>query len=134
MFVLVFILSLGNGYVQVQAMNYVYPTMKECKDNAVTIRENLMLSRPSDESTVQAYCTEIPVEVQLNMSLEKEAKDFVSRRHDHFKEGVQERIEALDRFITANLYHTTETREAIKHLMIVQMWAERSARLNGVKK
>ena len=68
------------------------------------------------------------------MSLEKEAKDFVSRRHDHFKEGVQERIEALDRFITANLYHTTETREAIKHLMIVQMWAERSARLNGVKK
>jgi hypothetical protein len=37
--------------------------MRECKDNAVTIRENLMLSRPSDKSTVQAYCTEIPVEV-----------------------------------------------------------------------
>tara|TARA_R100001460_G_scaffold30527_1_gene60296 strand:+ start:855 stop:1046 length:192 start_codon:yes stop_codon:yes gene_type:complete len=63
MFVLVFILSLGNGYVQVQAINYIYPTMRECKDNAVTIRENLMLSRPSDESTVLAYCTEIPVEV-----------------------------------------------------------------------
>ena len=68
------------------------------------------------------------------MSLEKEAKDFVSSRHDHFKEGVQERIEALDKFITDNLYHTTETREAIKHLIIVQLWAERSSRLNGIKK
>ena len=68
------------------------------------------------------------------MSLEKEAKDFVSRRHEHFIEGVQERIEALDKFITDNLYHTTETREAIKHLIIVQLWAERSSRLNGIKK
>jgi ElaB/YqjD/DUF883 family membrane-anchored ribosome-binding protein len=68
------------------------------------------------------------------MSLEKEAKDFVSRRHDHFKEGIQERVEALDKYITDNLYHTTETREAIKHLVIVKMWAERSSRLNGIKK
>lgn len=68
------------------------------------------------------------------MSLEKEAHDFVSRRHDHFKEGLQKRIEGLDKFISDNLYHTTETREAIKHLVIVQMWAERSSRLNGIKK
>ena len=68
------------------------------------------------------------------MSLEKEAHDFVSRRHDHFKEGLQQHIEALDKFITDNLYYTTETQEAIKHLMIVQMWAERSSRLNGIKK
>ena len=68
------------------------------------------------------------------MSLEKEAKDFISRRHDHFKEGLQERIESLDKFMTDNLYHTSETREAVKHLMIVQMWAERSSRLNGIKK
>jgi len=68
------------------------------------------------------------------MSLEKEAKDFVSRRQEHFIEGIQERIEALDKFITDNLYHTTETREAIKHLIIVQLWAERSSRLNGIKK
>ena len=68
------------------------------------------------------------------MSLEKEAHDFVSRRHEHFKEGLQKHIEGLDKFITDNLYHTSETREAVKHLMIVQMWAERSSRLNGVKK
>ena len=134
MYVLVLILSIGSGYVQVQAVNTVYPTIEDCKRSAVNIRNELMSTKPSPNSNVFAYCTEIPQEVQLNMSLEKEAKDFVSRRHDHFKEGVQERIEALDRFITANLYHTTETREAIKHLMIVQMWAERSSRLNGVKK
>ena len=68
------------------------------------------------------------------MSLEKEAHDFISRRHDHFREGLHKRIEELDKFMNDNLYHTTETREAIKHLMIVQMWAERSSRLNGVKK
>ena len=134
MYVLVLILSIGSGYVQVQAVNTVYPTIEDCKRSAVNIRNELMSTKPSPNSNVFAYCTEIPQEVQPSMSLEKEAKDFVSRRHDHFKEGVQERIEALDRFITDNLYHTTETREAIKHLMIVQMWAERSARLNGVKK
>ena len=68
------------------------------------------------------------------MSLEKEAHDFVSRRQEHFKEGLQKHIEGLDKFITDNLYHTSETREAVKHLMIVQMWAERSSRLNGIKK
>jgi molybdate-binding protein len=68
------------------------------------------------------------------MSLEKEAKDFVARRNDYFEQGVQKRIEALDKYLTDNLYHTTETREAIKHLITVQMWANRSSRLNGVKK
>jgi len=68
------------------------------------------------------------------MSLEKEAHDFISRRHDHFREGIQKRIEGLDKFITDNLYHTSETREAMKHLMILQMWVERSAKLNGIKK
>tara|TARA_R100001509_G_scaffold160372_1_gene128076 strand:- start:254 stop:460 length:207 start_codon:yes stop_codon:yes gene_type:complete len=68
------------------------------------------------------------------MSLEKEAKDFVARRQDHFEKGIQERIETLDKFITDNLYHTSETREAIKHLIAVQMWSNRSAKLNGVKK
>ena len=55
------------------------------------------------------------------MSLEKEAKDFVSRRQDNFKEGVKQRVESLDNFITDNLYHTTETTEARKHLIAVQM-------------
>jgi len=68
------------------------------------------------------------------MSLEKEAKDFVSRRQDNFKEGVKQRVESLDNFITDNLYHTTETTEARKHLIAVQMWAERSSKLNGIKK
>ena len=68
------------------------------------------------------------------MSLEKEAKDFVARRQEHFEETMQKKIEILDKFLTDNLYHTSETREAIKHLIAVQMWANRSSRLNGVKK
>ena len=134
MYVLVFILSIGSGYVQVQAVNTVYSTIEDCKRSASIIRNDLMNTRPSPNSNVFAYCTEIPQEVQPSMSLEKEAKDFVSRRHDHFKEGIQERIESLDKYIADNLYHTTETREAIKHLIIVQLWAERSSRLNGIKK
>jgi hypothetical protein len=68
------------------------------------------------------------------MSLEKEAKDFVARRQEHFSEGLQDKIEKLDKFLTDNLYHTSETREAIKHLIAVQMWANRSSKLNGIKK
>tara|TARA_R100000781_G_C4045198_1_gene115427 strand:+ start:521 stop:727 length:207 start_codon:yes stop_codon:yes gene_type:complete len=68
------------------------------------------------------------------MSLEKEAKDFVSRRKDHFREGVQKRIEALEKFISDNLYHSTETHEALRNLIEVQMWAERSSKMYGIKK
>ncbi len=134
MYILVLILSLNSDFVNVKAVNHIYPTMDACKSAAVYLRGELLSTRPSPDSNVYAYCTEIPQEVQPSMSLEKEAKDFISRRHDHFKEGLQERIEALDKFITDNLYHTSETQEAIKHLMIVQMWAERSSKLNGVKK
>ncbi len=68
------------------------------------------------------------------MSLEKEAHDFVSRRHDHFREGVQKRSEALEKFISDNLYHSTETHEALKNLIAVQMWAERASKMYGIKK
>ena len=134
MYVLVLILTIGSEFVNVKAVNHIYPTMDACKSAAVYLRGELLSTRPSPDSNVFAYCTEIPQEVQPNMSLEKEAKDFVSRRQDHFKEGIQERVESLDRFITDNLYHTSETREAVKHLIAVQMWSERSAKLNGIKK
>jgi hypothetical protein len=62
-YVLVLIMSIAPGYVQVQAINYVYPTMEMCKDGASYIRSELMSSRPSSQATVSAYCTEIPSEV-----------------------------------------------------------------------
>ena len=68
------------------------------------------------------------------MSLEKEAHDFVSRGQDHFKEGVQKRSEALEKFISDNLYHSTETHEALKNLIAVQMWSERASKMYGIKK
>ncbi len=63
MFVLVLIMSIAPGYVQVQAINYVYPTMEMCKDGAAYITSELMSTKPSSESTVSAYCTEIPTKV-----------------------------------------------------------------------
>ena len=63
MFVLVLIMSIAPGYVQVQAINYVYPTMEMCKDGASYIRSELLSKKPTPESTVSAYCTEIPTEV-----------------------------------------------------------------------
>ena len=44
-------------------MDYIFSSMKECKETASIIRENLMLTRPTFESNAQAYCTEIPMEV-----------------------------------------------------------------------
>jgi hypothetical protein len=41
----------------------VYPTMELCKDASSYIRSDLMSARPTPESTVSAYCTEIPTEV-----------------------------------------------------------------------
>jgi len=63
MYVLVLIMSVAPGYVQVQAINHIYPTMSLCKQGASYIRSELMSTRPTPESTVSAYCTEIPVEV-----------------------------------------------------------------------
>ena len=56
-------MSIAPGYVQVQAINYVYPTMEMCKDGAAYITSELMSAKPSTESTVSAYCTEIPTKV-----------------------------------------------------------------------
>ena len=56
-------MSIAPGFIQVQAVNHVYPTMEMCKDGASYIRGELMSARPSPQSTVSAYCTEIPTEV-----------------------------------------------------------------------
>ncbi len=63
MYVLVLIMSVVPGYFQVQAINHVYPTMEMCKDGASYIRSELLSKKPTPESTVSAYCTEIPTEV-----------------------------------------------------------------------
>jgi len=62
-YVLVLIMSIAPGYVQVQAVNHIYLTMESCKDGASYIRSDLMSARPTPQSTVSAYCTEIPTEV-----------------------------------------------------------------------
>ena len=56
-------MSIAPGYVQVQAINHIYPTMEICKEGASYIRSELMSTRPSSKATVSAYCTEIPTEV-----------------------------------------------------------------------
>ncbi len=63
MYVLVLIMSVAPGYIQVQAINHVYPTMEMCKTSASYIRSELISEKPTPESTVSAYCTEIPTEV-----------------------------------------------------------------------
>jgi len=62
-YVLVLIMSIAPGYVQVQAINHIYPTMEMCKSSASYIRSDLISKKPTPESTVSAYCTEIPIEV-----------------------------------------------------------------------
>ncbi len=63
MYVLVLIMSVAPGYIQVKAVDYIYPTMETCKQGAKYIRSELMSTKPTPKSTVSAYCTEIPMKV-----------------------------------------------------------------------
>ena len=56
-------MSIAPGYIHVQAVDHVYPTLEMCRNGASYIRSELMNKKPSPESTVSAYCTEIPTEV-----------------------------------------------------------------------
>ena len=67
------------------------------------------------------------------MSLDKEAAAFISGRHKQFNEGLGSAFKGLDQYIRDNLYNSTEKEEALKNLIEVQMWAERCAKMYGIK-
>lgn len=67
------------------------------------------------------------------MSLEKEAQDFVGGKQKQFKDGLDEGITNLEQYIIDNLYNSFEKDEAMKNLIEVQMWAERGAKMYGIK-
>lgn len=69
-----------------------------------------------------------------HMSLEKEAQSFISGRHKQFREGLQENVRNLQQYIVDNVHNTEEKHQALKNLVEVQMWAERSATMHGLKK
>jgi hypothetical protein len=68
------------------------------------------------------------------MSLEKEAQAFISGRQKQFRAGLHESVKNLRQYIVDNLHSTEEKHEALKNLIEVQMWAERSASMHGIKK
>ena len=68
------------------------------------------------------------------MTLEKEAEAFISGRQKQFRAGLHEGVKNLRQYIVDNLHSTEEKHEALKNLVEVQMWAERSAAIHGIKK
>ena len=68
------------------------------------------------------------------MKLEKEAEAFISGRQKQFRAGLHEGVKNLRQYIVDNLHSTEEKHEALKNLVEVQMWSERSAELHGIKK
>ena len=68
------------------------------------------------------------------MKLEKEAEAFISGRQKQFRAGLHESVKNLRQYIVDNLHGTEEKHEALKNLIEVQMWAERSAEIHGIKK
>ena len=68
------------------------------------------------------------------MKLEKEAEAFISGRQKQFRAGLHEGVKNLRQYIVDNLHGTEEKHEALKNLIEVQMWAERSASMHGIKK
>jgi len=67
------------------------------------------------------------------MNIEREAKAFISGKHTQFKDGLGEGVKGLDQYIRDNLYNSNEKDEALKNLVEVQMWAERCAKMYGIK-
>lgn len=67
------------------------------------------------------------------MNLEREAKAYISGRHAQFRAGLGEGVKELEQYIRDNLYNSTEKDEALKNLIEVQMWAERCAKMYGIK-
>lgn len=67
------------------------------------------------------------------MSLEKEARDFMGGKQRQFKDGLDEGITNLEQYLIDNLYNSFEKDEAMKNLIEVQMWAERGAKMYGIK-
>jgi hypothetical protein len=67
------------------------------------------------------------------MSLEKEAQDFMGGKQRQFKDGLDEGITNLEQYLIDNLYNSFEKDEAMKNLIEVQMWAERGAKMYGIK-
>lgn len=70
----------------------------------------------------------------MKIKLEKEAEAFISGRHKQFRAGLHEGVKNLRQYIVDNLHSTEEKHEALKNLIEVQMWAERSADIHGIKK
>ena len=68
------------------------------------------------------------------MTLEKEAEAFISGRQKQFRAGLHEGVKNLRQYIVDNLHSTEEKHEALKNLIEVQMWSERSADMHGIKK
>ena len=68
------------------------------------------------------------------MTLEKEAEAFISGRQKQFRAGLHEGVKNLRQYIVDNLHSTEEKHEALKNLIEVQMWSERSADIHGIKK
>jgi len=56
-------MSIAPGYAKVQAIDNIYPSLEMCKNGASYIRSELLSKKPTPQSTVHAYCTEIPTEV-----------------------------------------------------------------------
>ena len=53
-------MSIAPGFIRVQAIDHLYPSMEMCTNGAAYITNELINTKPSPESTVSAYCTEIP--------------------------------------------------------------------------
>jgi len=68
------------------------------------------------------------------MKLQQEAEEFISGRRKQFKAGLLEGIVDLQQYIVDNLHNTDEKHQALKNLIEAEMWAERSAKLHGIKK
>jgi hypothetical protein len=68
-----------------------------------------------------------------NMRLEQEAAAFSKGKRTQFSRGLNDVIQDVQQYLADNLHNTDERHEALKNLVEVQMWSERSVSLHGVK-
>jgi hypothetical protein len=67
------------------------------------------------------------------MKLEREAMDFVSKKHIEFNDELGKLVDALHKHAYKNLWHTVEKDKAHDRLTECEMWLKRCADIHGLR-
>ena len=67
------------------------------------------------------------------MRLEQEAAAFSGAKQTQFKEGIQEYLKPLVKYVEDNTHSSEQRDEALKSLTLFSLWSQHCAETHGIK-